>query len=354
MKKNFLIILAMAALAGGCKKDDKNEVPSTDLEKEILYDFAHSLALENYADLKSKAAALNDAIIALDNQPDNSKLAAARLAWRNVRAPWEQCEGWLFGPVEDMSFDPEIDDWPVNHVDLDSLLAGSMTFDVAAIQQLQTTLKGFHPLEYMIYGNNGNKDASQLTLREREYMKALSLHLLGVTNQIYQSWEPGQPGNFSNEVISAGAGSQVYASRKDAFIAIVSAMAGICDEVANGKIQDPLVAQDSSLEESQFSKNSLIDFKNNMIGVGNAYYGKYSSDGKGINDWVASRNIALDNKIAQQINAAVNSFDNITVPFGQAIYSQQVQIANSQQAINNLMTTLQDELLPFVQNNMNE
>jgi hypothetical protein len=50
--------------------------------------------------------------------------------------------------------------------------------------------------------------------------------------------------------------------KRAVFEEIVNGMIGICDEVANGKMLDPFVAADPSLEESPYSQNSLTDFKN--------------------------------------------------------------------------------------------
>jgi putative iron-regulated protein len=352
MKFKFLPICLIFIFISCKKNDDSDDSSSAVLEKKVLTDFTHIVALSSYSDLNAKASELNNNVVTLDNQPTDANLLVVQNQWRTVRESWEQCEGWLFGPVEDLNFDPEMDDWPVNRVDLDSLLVSTAPLDLSAVQGFQTSLKGFHALEYIIFGIGGSKTAAHLTAREREYMKSLAQHIFNVTTQVYQSWDPGQPDNFSYEVINAGEGSARYATRKDAFIAIISAMAGICNEVAGGKMETPLVAQDSTLEESQFSRNSIVDFKNNITGVENVFHCRYVSDGTGFEEWLAAKNISLNNKIKQQIGAAVASFDNITLPFGQAIYTQQLQIINSQNAINALKITLEDELIPFVKANV--
>ena len=130
---------------------------------------------------------------------------------------------------------------------------------------------------------------------------------------------------------------------------MINAMIGICEEVAEGKIQEPLLAQDPKLEESQFSHNSITDFTNNMRSVQNVYFGNYIENGRGLNEWVNASNISLDNKVQQKISAAINSFNLITLPFGQAILSQQTQLHSVQQSINELKDVLENELLPFVQ-----
>jgi len=354
MKNKTILAFCLITFFCSCKKNDDSDDAVAVSEKEILTDFANDVAVPNYAAIDAKANLLNTAVINLDNQVTDANLQIAQQAWRNMRSPWEQCEAWLFGPVEDYSYDPEIDSWPVNKVDLDSLLASSTPLDLPTIQGLQSTLKGFHPLEYMLFGMDGNKTAAQLTAREREYMKSLTLHLVGVAHDLYHSWDPSQQGNFAYEFINAGPGSTKFATKREAFITMISAMAGICDEVANGKMQDPLILQDPEMEESQFSSNSVTDFRNNLIGVKNVYFCMYGQDGTGLNEWVASKNLALDNKIQVRISAAVASFDNITQPYGQAIFTQQIQIQQAQDAINALKTTLEDELLVFVTNNIKD
>ena len=48
---------------------------------------------------------------------------------------------------------------------------------------------------------------------------------------------------------------------------------------------------------------------------------------------------------------ALNSLNNITVPFGQVIIQQTTQVENAMAAINTLKETLETELLPLVQAN---
>ena len=351
----ILLSAAILLIINSCKQDDPEPTPDdATLEVQILTDFANVVANPNYIDVESKAVTLNNAVETLNNSTTDANLDAARTAWRNVRQPWEQCEAFLFGPVEDFNYDPTMDDWPVNHVDLDSLLASSNPLSLSDIEALPTSLKGFHPMEYILFGVGGSKTAAQLTDREKEYLASLTQSLMNTTTALCSSWDVSQSGNFTNELLTAGDGSTRYSTRKDAFITIATAMAGICDEVANGKMEEPLFNQDSTLEESQFSHNSTTDFKNNITGVLNVYLGKYFTDGHGLNELVASKNLSLDNTLQSQINIAISSFDNIDSNYGAAIYSQQVQIHNAQDAINALKETIEGDLMDFIVNNIKD
>ncbi|MEZ5029651.1 MAG: hypothetical protein R2765_12810 [Ferruginibacter sp.] len=79
-----------------------------------------------------------------------------------------------------------------------------------------------------------------------------------------------------------------------------------------------------------------------------------TANGKGINDLVAAKNISLDNKIQNQISAAINSFNNITVFYEEAIISQRIQCQQTMAALATLKTTLEDELKPFIIQNIQD
>jgi predicted lipoprotein len=280
-----------------------------------------------------------------------SNIAKAQTDWRNLRNEWEQSESFLFGPVATEGLDPAIDTWPVNKNDLDSLLASSVVFSDSYMQNAQESLKGFHPLEYLIFGANGTKTSADFTAREKEYMVALAKELKRICNMMPKSWDVSH-GDFSSELKTAGIGSITYKTKKEAMLEIVNAMAGICDEVANGKIEEPFIAQNPNLEESPFSKNSFGDFKNNMQGVQNVYLCSYATKGASISDWVKQYNVSLDSKIRSQVAASISTFSTFSKPFGQAIISEQVQILNTQKILNQLKETLENELVPLINLNV--
>jgi uncharacterized iron-regulated protein len=163
------------------------------------------------------------------------------------------------------------------------------------------------------------------------------------------SWDAQVSGNYYGTFTSAGTNS-IYPTIKDAYDEMLNAMIGITDEVGSGKIKDPYMAQDPSLEESPFAFNSIKDFTDNITGVQNVYLGKYgSTDGKGLEDLIKPNNLSMDGTIKQKINAAIASLNNITVPFGQAITTQQTQVQNAMTAIGDLKNYLENTVKPYVQ-----
>ena len=60
----------------------------------------------------------------------DANLTAAQTSWKNLRNVWEQCEGYLFGPVEDNEYDPQMDTWPTDANEFDSLLSSNNALGV--------------------------------------------------------------------------------------------------------------------------------------------------------------------------------------------------------------------------------
>lgn len=334
-------IITMAA----CKKNKNtgNSDNSQELQKTVVKDVVNSVIVPTYTDMNNAAQELLDNIAIFNATPSEINLTAVRNSWKKMRSIWEQSEGFLFGPVASKNIDPRIDTWPINNSSLDSILNNRDSFPAAYIATLEDGLRGFHPIEYLLWGANGNKQASEITAKEKLLITALAENLKLLSHECITDWNSG----YNNEVINPGNGS-TYPTYLTVYEEIVNAMAGICSEVAEGKMGEPLQQNDPSLEESPFAKNSLTDFKNNILSVRNLYKGNYSGDGKGVEDFVKNYNLSLHNKINMQIDAALTALNNITVPFGEAISAQPVQVQNAITAIDNLGKTLTDEVLPLV------
>ncbi|MBL7734262.1 MAG: hypothetical protein JNL51_02300 [Chitinophagaceae bacterium] len=344
--KHTLPALALSTILIACKKDDNTGGEDIEqLKTEILSDAATVVIVSSYEDMFTKATALSNAVSTLIATTNDANLNTARQAWKDMRTTWEQTEAWLFGPVDFDDIDPRIDTWPVDFTALDGQLTSGNAFTEEYITELPDDLKGFHPIEYLLWGQNGNKTAASFTAREKEYLSGLASNLKKLSESVKNSWANG----YANTLKTAGAsGNSDYPTQQSAFVEIADAMAGICGEVANEKMKGPFEANDPSQEESPFAKNSITDFTNNIQGILKMYQGNFSTDGKGLEDLVRNYNLSLDNEIKAKHTAAIAALQGITVPFGEAISTQQTQVQNAMNKINDLASTLDEKLKPFV------
>lgn len=353
----FLKIIAICLIAfAGCTKHDTAN-PAADLitiEKSVAHDFGNNIAMPSYTDLKTASADLNNKIETLITTPTSANLEASKQAWRNMRAIWELSEGFLFGPIEDNEYDPQTDTWPTDYQQINELLADqSHTLDVADIKTLDYSLRGYHPVEFMLWGESGNKKATDFTDREKQYLKSLSHDLSNICTSLSSDWTEG----FLQQVTTAGAGSNKYPKYLDLFTVMNNSIIDICNEVGKsdqsaGKIYEPFALKDSAIVESPYSENSMTDFKNNITGAYNVYLGKYKDQKTGLSDIVQFLNKDLDNRIKQKFQTAINSFSTVNVSFEQAIFTQRVQLQNIITAIGEARDIMDNELKPFLVQNI--
>lgn len=351
--RTMIRIPLFALLAGtvlvSCS-DDSSPVDTNSEDYGIyLKDFSQNVAVATYGDMKDKGAALNLAVQAFVADPTNQdKMDAAAQAWVDMRAPWESSEAFLFGPAAFLSLDPSLDSWPVDRQQLDDVLASEfeLTADFIA-EGLGPALRGYHTVEYLLFRDGSARAVATFTEREREYLAAATQVLADDAATLSDAWSDG----FANEFANAGKSGSRYVSQTDAVLEILDGMIGICDEVANGKIADPFDENDSRLVESQFSWNSITDFQNNLRSVQNSYMGGYhnGTDGKGLNEYVASVDAALDTRLQAEIQAAIDAIGNIPHPFRDNLDAT-AQITAAQTAISTVQETLQNDVVPLFAN----
>jgi uncharacterized iron-regulated protein len=351
------LALALAACGGDDDGgDDSDDSAGGFDDRQIVVDYADQVVIPTYVLLAERAGLLDEAVVALADEPVDPNLEAAREAWAATRVPWEQSEGFLFGPVDAQGWDPAMDSWPLNKDDLEAVLASDDDLTLEYVQNLQETQKGFHTIEYLLWGDDSAKTADQLTDRELEYLLALSEELVLITESLATSWTEGVGGQAAyREVFSTAGegGNSAYPSLNAAAQEMLDGMSGICDEVANGKIADPYSARDPNLVESQYSFNSLFDFQDNMRSVLNAYTSDFEAgetEGKGLDEWVAERDADLDERFKGEIEAAIAALGEIPNPFRDAITDEANDdvIEAAQAAIRQVQDTIDGDLAGLV------
>ena len=347
MKKYFLFSLAVCFLQA-CNPDPVDPTLNTDYS-DILLNVTDQVIIPTYDDLYQKSTTLMSTLNTLQLTPTSANLSAAQQAWRDARIPWEQSEGFLYGPVETLGFDPAIDSWPVNQFDLDAVLNSSDALTKAYLDAQEGTIKGFHTLEYLLFGAISNKQIGDFTPRQFEYLLATAQSLQGVCQNLRDNWTGGVT-DFANTFKTAGNnGNAAYPSQKSALQEILNGCIVIADEVANGKIYAPFSQEDLMLEESRFSANSKADFADNIRSIKNIYTGLYTNaSGKGLSSVIKTKNLTLDTKVRQQIEDAINAIIAIEGTFTSAIFNAKPSVANAQNKVRDLQETLQNEVYPVV------
>ncbi|MEK6509377.1 imelysin family protein [Myroides sp. C4067] len=355
MKNKILTLglITMSFMMTNCSNNDDS--PTIDDSKDKLHtavitDLTGNIIIETYKELNNKAIALDKAISTFNTTSTQQNLELAKKAWVDTRIPWELSEGFLYGPVETNGIDPAMDTWPVDVEAMNNILKSNQKITPSLISS-NNEARGFHLIEFLLWGEDGAKKAEQITARQKEYLKAASEDLQNNTKFLYNEWK-SDGGNYAAVFNTAGMGSKKYPSRIAALEEIVEGLITISDEVATGKIEDPLNPEGSSpfpeKEESRFSNNSKQDFIDNIKGIENVYLGKYNKQVKGLSTLVAEKNKALDNEVKAAITTAIKDIEAIPGTFTQAIYKNRPQVIKAQNSVNELTKLLKSKLKPFI------
>lgn len=128
----------------------------------IVDNYVDNVVLPTYKLLVERNTALQAAVNRLTANPTNSNFEAACSAWLDAREPWEESEAFLFGPVDALGLDPNMDSWPLdvdaitNHINagnFDDLTWGDGDNDETV--EAAQSIRGFHTLEFLLF-KNGN------------------------------------------------------------------------------------------------------------------------------------------------------------------------------------------------------
>lgn len=134
----------------------------------IVDNFVDTVVLPTYQEIRNRNAALCQAVINFKNSPSDEAFATACNAWLEAREPWEKSEAFLFGPVDALGLDPNMDSWPLDQDAIVQILNSGNYDDlnwsdgddddkVEAVQ----SVRGYHTLEFLLF-----KDGAPRTIKK--------------------------------------------------------------------------------------------------------------------------------------------------------------------------------------------
>ena len=132
----------------------------------IINNFVDNIVVPTYQELSEKNAALYNTVIAFQKNPTNDGFEACARAWLEARKPWETSEAFLFGPVDELGLDPNMDSWPLDAEGIKNILMSQKWADIEEtgkdgnVTESAQNVRGFHTLEFLIF-----KDGKARTIK---------------------------------------------------------------------------------------------------------------------------------------------------------------------------------------------
>ena len=352
--QKLYIICSLITIGGlfSCSDDDPPIVRGTDPKTNTtsstpdfsayISNITNNVIIKTYADLDKKAQELVDLSNNFSTQSNATALEGLRQAWRDTRVPWEESESFLYGPAETEEIDPAIDSWPLEFSFYNAVLNGTEPITANALKDSNEHAKGFHTIEYLLWGLDGDKTVSDFTEREIMYLQAATQNLRNNTQTLYNAWQAGGE-NYAANFLKLP--NKKYTSQKGVIIQMVEGLAAIADEISNneGKIAGPLNAENpKEEEESRFSDNSKTDLINNIKSIRNVYLGDYGDkQGLGISELIIKLgNPTFDNTIKTEISDALNAIQAMPGTLSNAIANNRVMVEAAQESVSTLLNSI--------------
>lgn len=345
----------LVGMAVGCTESGSQAGAFDDAA--LLAAFADGVAVPTYDLVATRATGLRTAIDALLGEPNGLTLAGAQSAWRKAREAWEASAAFRFGPATTLGLEAAIDAWPADTAGLDAVLTGEATLTANFVAAQPAAHKGFHALEYLLFGVDGAKAPEAFTSREFAYLAAIANEFELLMRRLAASWKSGDSGGAAYRTVFATAGeagNTTYGAQATAATAIVQGMIATCDAIADDTLAGPATAHDPALVESRFSGGALSDVLAQLHAVQSAYLGSVAlagTSGRGLRDWLREVDAGKAEAITQGLDAALTAVGAIPAPLEEAITNPAAGAAlqAAEEAVRSVSTMLATELLPRIQ-----
>jgi putative iron-regulated protein len=359
----LLCPMLLAGIVSGCR-DTATSSESTappaavnaKFDRQILRDFVTAVVVPSNNQFAQQASTLSKAIDAYATAPSTATLASAQAAWVKARAAWEQTECFGFGPTTSLGYDGALDTWPVNETDLKALMKSKAPLSAASVSKMKETEKGFHVIEYFLFGQDKLRQPTDLGQRDLQYLQLLGQDFSRVATDLATIWSKGIAGKTAYQEVFSTAGeasNATYPTVQAGAQEMIQGLLDSLDEVANEKLGKPLAEKNPKLAESRFSLNTLTDIKSNLQGAKNVYLGSFpdaNTSGKGLSVYIAQVNPALDSTVKQKFKVAAQSLEQISEPLETAVLNPKAagSIKAAQSAIDAVRETIQKDVKPLV------
>ena len=321
--------------------------------RQVLTNLVNHVIVPTYTDLADDVEDLEKTLNGLTvNTITQAQIDKACADFKAARQHWERSEAFLGGAASDFSIDPTIDSWPLDRAELLDYFKGGMTAEI----EDESTILGFHALEFILFRNGQNRKVSELQgndtyknfesvsgADELKYAQQVCRLLKERCFQLQVAWEGEKNASRVAVVKAAGLGyrtvnglsygdnlvkagiadsKSTFPSLKDAIAQVLSddegSCVGISNEVGTAKIANPFTNGDIAYVESPYSYNSITDFQDNIRSIrnvwlgsldGNAAQGSFHSffAGVGLNE--------VNEAMEGAFNSAINKIGAMPSPF---------------------------------------
>lgn len=197
MKKLILILTLMSLFC--CKKNTSEEPRKSFDKSEMLTDIYSTSIAKFNTEFNSNTFLLDSLIRTFRSHTTLSELEKIRGVWKQTISSWKKSELYDFTFINKKNLHNSIDKWPVNKNFLDVRIADSTFYTEALIEQLGSTVKGIHALEYILFRTDDNEVIQLLTFpKSHSFVAAIASNLHTKSSELISLWKDSKQGYVTN------------------------------------------------------------------------------------------------------------------------------------------------------------
>lgn len=340
-------VLAATMLWSGCAARGEG-----DTRRELLSEWSTQLIVPLYEQLDSRAATLQESLVALCESPNEATLQDARRRWRATRVPLKQAEVFAFGPFSRSEYEqigPQLDSWPAKNDRVEDRVAGTALITPEGIAQAGVWVKGSPVLGYLLYSTEPDALTALQGERRCEYLQSVGAFFADRSHAIAEAWSP-EAGNFAAELSGAGRTGTAFSSLRDAFGEIVNRMGFTLENIRSIKVGAALGESNGgtsqpNLLESRFSGRSIVDIQENLQGIEWLYFGDEERGFRGLDVYVKEQGASFDAEFRAGLDAINASLQAIDGSLGDALDDQRSAVEKIGTELTVLERLIQSDLI---------
>lgn len=341
----LLPVLAIAGLgATAC-------VGGAPADKEVLIVLTDEVVVPTYQQLADDSAELDGKVAALCDSPSEAALEDTRQAWRSARASWLQTRAMAFGPVMDRRSESLLDWSPTDTEAMDEAVAdaGFSTTANEVRNSYSAGRRGFGAIEYLLFRD----DAMEAASGSPEYCTyLLALTQLGreETAGILVDWtEGGELGTPYQDYFTGRASLSLIPG--DAVEEVVRTQVFLIRDIVHMRMAMALGLRgdgpDLTAIPGNAADNGLADLRNELTGMQRVYEG-LSADSLGISALIRPLSEETDQRLREQLAAAIQAIDKVEGPLRVAIEERPDQVHALYDRLAEIQLTMATEVVSLL------
>lgn len=313
----------------------------------VAGELTRDVILPTYDDVVTTATALRTAAHAFADAPTTATLLDVRAAWQLARTPWKRTDAFRFGPTALQTLGVAIDQSPIDASKIEAEIAGTSALDTAYFENLGANKKGFHGIEYLLFGDTtAVLDQFTTFQRRREFVAGAADHLVLSATALRAAWV-----DEAARLADPGADNTDYPDINASIDALVNESVFQAEVIADTRLGKPLGTSTGGtphpeLQESGPSEFSIEDMKRALESIRNIYYGsRDGTPGKGIGGLVAARSPVTDRDVRAALDGALAAVTAIPGPYAQALVDARPTVLAAYTAVQELQDVLATEVV---------